>query len=237
MSLCPTSPGRRACPSSAPRPLAPAILCALVAILSLSSGCSAPKEAPAEAPGQASAPEAQPRLSAAQIERGDLIYRYRDGEGQWQQALSIEEIPTEAREPVMVIDLGRSPKERAAERFVELFDLRAAPSAEGYTGRRVPRADLEQTLAAQHVPARHRPVTMYSTSWCGYCKKARAFLKAEGIPFEDKDVEKMPGASAELAAKAAQAGVRASGVPVFDVGGQILTGFDPQALLRAARGD
>jgi glutaredoxin len=89
--------------------------------------------------------------------------------------------------------------------------------------------------AAARRPA-YVPVTMYSAAWCGYCKKARKFLTDEGIPFEERDVERTPGAAAELAAKAAKAGVQTGGVPVFDVGGKLLQGFDAEALRRAAQG-
>ena len=32
-------------------------------------------------------------------------------------------------------------------------------------------------------------VVMYSTSWCGYCKKARRYFKQQKIPFEEYDVD------------------------------------------------
>ena len=31
---------------------------------------------------------------------------------------------------------------------------------------------------------------MYSTSWCGYCKKARKYFQANNIPFVEYDIEK-----------------------------------------------
>ena len=40
----------------------------------------------------------------------------------------------------------------------------------------------------------------------------------------------------ELATKARAAGVSANGVPVFDVGGKVFSGFQPEVLLAAIRG-
>ena len=63
-------------------------------------------------------------------------------------------------------------------------------------------------------------VKMYTTAWCGYCKKARAHLNAKGIPYEDLDVEKSSQARQEFAA------LKGRGVPVILVGNQRMDGFD-----------
>jgi mycoredoxin len=33
------------------------------------------------------------------------------------------------------------------------------------------------------------PITMYTTSWCGYCFRLKTALKAEGIPYAEVDIE------------------------------------------------
>lgn len=73
-------------------------------------------------------------------------------------------------------------------------------------------------------------VILYMTTWCGYCRKARAFLNARKVFFTEKDIEKDPEASKELAQKAARAGVKPQGVPVIDVRGKLVLGFDQNAL-------
>lgn len=40
-------------------------------------------------------------------------------------------------------------------------------------------------------------VTLYSATWCGYCKKARAYLDIHGIPYNDVDIDS-PGGMAAL---------------------------------------
>ncbi|MGH3676780.1 MAG: mycoredoxin Mrx1 [Mycobacterium sp.] len=39
------------------------------------------------------------------------------------------------------------------------------------------------------------PVTMYTTSWCGYCFRLKTVLKAEGIPYTEVDIENDPAAA------------------------------------------
>jgi hypothetical protein len=46
------------------------------------------------------------------------------------------------------------------------------------------------------------------------------------VPYQAKDIEKDPQAAAELKAKAAEGGVRTGSVPIIDVKGELLVGFD-----------
>jgi len=78
-------------------------------------------------------------------------------------------------------------------------------------------------------------ITLYSTSWCGYCKRARAWFQAEGIPFVEKDIEKDPEGAKEYRAKANGY----TGVPLIDVNGTAIRGFDKRqvtALIKRAGG-
>ena len=38
-------------------------------------------------------------------------------------------------------------------------------------------------------------ITMYSTTWCGYCRRLKAQLDREGIRYAEVDIEKKPGAA------------------------------------------
>ena len=38
-------------------------------------------------------------------------------------------------------------------------------------------------------PSANKKVTMYSTSWCGYCKKARKYFDANNIAYVEYDIE------------------------------------------------
>ncbi len=69
-------------------------------------------------------------------------------------------------------------------------------------------------------------VTIYGTSWCGACRAAREFLTERKIPFADKDIERDPDAARELAEKASKMGIPTDRVPIIDVRGRLLLGFD-----------
>ena len=36
-------------------------------------------------------------------------------------------------------------------------------------------------------------VTMFSTEWCGYCKRLKKMLDSEGISYTEVDIESVPG--------------------------------------------
>ena len=38
-------------------------------------------------------------------------------------------------------------------------------------------------------------LTMYSTTWCGYCKRLKVALKAKGIGYTEIDIEDEPDAA------------------------------------------
>lgn len=64
-------------------------------------------------------------------------------------------------------------------------------------------------------------VVMYSTDWCGYCKKAREYFRSQKIAFVEYDIEKDPRAKREHDALGAR------GVPVILVGDKRMNGFSP----------
>jgi glutaredoxin 3 len=41
-------------------------------------------------------------------------------------------------------------------------------------------------------------VTVYTTSWCGPCRRAKDLLRRKGVPFTEVDVEEVPGAREEM---------------------------------------
>jgi glutaredoxin len=60
------------------------------------------------------------------------------------------------------------------------------------------------------------PITIYSTTWCPDCRRAKSFLKERGIEFREIDIEQDPGGE-DIVIKAND-GKRK--VPTFDVGGR-----------------
>jgi glutaredoxin 3 len=64
-------------------------------------------------------------------------------------------------------------------------------------------------------------VKVYSTPTCPWCKKAKAYLTEKGIGFESIDVSSDEKAQKEMIDKSGQ-----MGVPVLDIGGKIIIGFN-----------
>jgi hypothetical protein len=55
-------------------------------------------------------------------------------------------------------------------------------------------------------------------------------MASHKIPFADKDIEHDPGAARELADKAAKMGVPTDRIPIIDVRGRLLLGFDRERI-------
>lgn len=70
-------------------------------------------------------------------------------------------------------------------------------------------------------------VTLYSTSWCGWCRKSRELMRSLGIAFVERDVEHDAQAAADKARLAP-----GSGVPVMVRGREIQAGFN-EATIRS----
>jgi glutaredoxin len=70
-------------------------------------------------------------------------------------------------------------------------------------------------------------VIIYGAEWCGACHDAAKYLRKKGIAYIEKDVEKDPDAAREMQAKLAKNGLRAGSIPVIDVRGHVMVGFNP----------
>ena len=66
-----------------------------------------------------------------------------------------------------------------------------------------------------------KTVKVYSTPTCPYCIRTKQFLKENNIEFEDIDVSANQQTAQEMVDKSGQ-----MGVPVLDIDGEIITGFD-----------
>lgn len=64
-------------------------------------------------------------------------------------------------------------------------------------------------------------VTIYSATWCGFCHATKDYLDKLGVKYEDKDVDSNPAFAQEATDKSGQ-----RGIPVLDIDGTIIVGFD-----------
>ena len=86
---------------------------------------------------------------------------------------------------------------------------------------------MKEGVQKKHTAKR---VTLYTTPTCTYCHMVKQFLKEHKVEYEEIDVTKEKKFVDELLKKSGQLGV-----PVIDVGGQIIVGFERQALKQALK--
>ncbi|MDX1296846.1 MAG: glutaredoxin domain-containing protein [Pseudomonas sp.] len=70
-------------------------------------------------------------------------------------------------------------------------------------------------------------VVLYATQWCGYCAKTREQLVNDGVGYREVDIEKNAAGHATFKALGGR------GVPLIDINGTLIHGYNPQAM-RAA---
>ncbi|MEK7084495.1 MAG: glutaredoxin domain-containing protein [Patescibacteria group bacterium] len=71
-------------------------------------------------------------------------------------------------------------------------------------------------------------IFIYSTPTCPYCKQAKEYLAEKKIPFQEINVADDLGKQREMIEKSGQLGV-----PVIDINGTIIIGFDKAKIDRA----
>jgi len=124
------------------------------------------------------------------------------------------------------------------DRFDAMVDRAAPPPAEE-TAADQPVADQapgpqqpSDQPATAAAPAGQADVILYSASWCGACRATRQYLQRNRIAFVEKDIEKDREAYAEMQRKARAQGVRTGALPMMDIKGQMVSGFDPGTVQR-----
>lgn len=219
-------------PSS--RPLACLLLLALA--LPVVSACKR---------SQPTADETQVALPRVDDARTDLLFSWVDEKGEVHVEASAKGVPANGRGLVRVVD----PAVLAPSGKIFLVDLSGARPDGTYAVRLAPRDELESVIEARRrangtaltagsaAPKRQvdeaPAVIVYGASWCNPCHQVEAHLKQKGIPFVHKDIEADATADREMRTKLARAGKSGGSIPVIDVRGQILIGYDPGSLDRA----
>lgn len=64
-------------------------------------------------------------------------------------------------------------------------------------------------------------VTIYSAEWCAFCHAAKEYFDKLGVKYTEKDIESDPALAQEAVEKSGQ-----MGIPVIDIKGTIIIGFD-----------
>lgn len=72
-----------------------------------------------------------------------------------------------------------------------------------------------------------KKVIIYTTPSCMWCQKAKEYFKAQGVSFEEVDVSRNREKAQEMIRKSGQ-----MGVPVIDIEGDVVIGFDQPSIDR-----
>ena len=64
-------------------------------------------------------------------------------------------------------------------------------------------------------------ITVYSADWCAFCHAAKDYLDKLGVKYTEKNIEEKREYAEEAMKKSGQ-----TGIPVLDVDGKIIIGFD-----------
>ena len=142
-------------------------------------------------------------------------------------------MPAPSRERVRVDSLEVTPEQKLDSAFVYVADLRAAQNDGAYRVEKWSRDAFEAAVspvAPEQALAAATPVILYGASWCGACKQAANFMTKRGVSFVEKDIEKEADARNEMLQKAQAQGVSTNGIPVLDVHGTLMAGFDEERL-------
>ena len=216
------------------------------------ASCAAEKQAP---PKKAPVPDAGSLSPDAG--KPPVVYSYVDDFGKIRMVASLQDVPQAYRDQVVITDTSSSRKERLAADRILVVDLRKERDGQplnysvidldslkrrsgrhedvrdaGDLGRHLvgKLADRVNRSLGLTRPAGTARVILYTAPWCGFCKKAARHLQARGVKFEEKDIEKDRSAAVELSRKLRQAGIPGSGVPVLDIGGTMVVGFNKQRI-------
>ena len=73
-------------------------------------------------------------------------------------------------------------------------------------------------------------VTIYTTPTCGYCNVAKDWLRKKKVPFTEYNVATNMAKAQEMVQKSGQ-----MGVPVLNVNGKVIVGFNQAAIERALK--
>lgn len=90
--------------------------------------------------------------------------------------------------------------------------------------------DAVEEARAEQTRNQKKRVVMYSTEWCGVCKRARRYFQQHSIPFREYDVEKSERGKQDYAR------LQGRGVPIILVGKRRMNGFSAERFEQMYRG-
>ena len=171
------------------------------------SGPGADRGAPARS-------DADPRLVSLDDEAATQVYyQYVDDAGKVRFVATLAAVPEAWQGRVGIVEMASPPPLSPGD----ARKLRAAQMARMPSGRGPQASDAPMF-------GQRTEVILYSADWCGACRRAKQYLEAQGVDYDERNVDE-PRWKEEMIAKAGP-----GGIPVFDIEGQILRGFSAKRL-------
>lgn len=198
-----------------------------------------------------------PPAPVVKDESDGLLLTWIDDKGDFHVETRVADVPMMGRDTVRVFDPAKDDGSHGDRVFV--VDLRQARGDGTYPVHPMARTDFDAVALARrekagptlaNVPPPQAPsgaaavdegpaaaraptqgvVVIYGAEWCGACHEAARYLRKKGIAYVEKDVEKDPSAAREMQAKLARSGLHSGSIPVLDVRGKMMVGFNPAEL-------
>lgn len=162
-----------------------------------------------------------PRAAEEAAPEPRQTYRYFDANGTMHFVDALEKVPEPFRASAKPMGGSELPQlTRAAKTKVH------RPTGYGTSIRKIPRGDSSSQAQAPAARARGASeVVLYSTSWCGWCRKTMAWLDERGIDYENRDIEKNDTWRDELIEKTGR-----TSIPMVEIDGEVIQGYDPDRM-------
>jgi len=118
-----------------------------------------------------------------------------------------------------VLYSDQPPADGKVQKTITFTELPATPLPESVIRyRQALRKSMQNRLSSAQKPS-GGSAQLFTAQWCGYCRKARAYLGEKGVGYQEHDIDTPEGRLAF-----AQAG-NATGVPLLSWRGQKVQGF------------
>jgi glutaredoxin len=205
--------------------------------------------------GTSSATDTEAIPFVVKADSDGLLLTWIDDKGDFHVETKVADVPMMGKDAVRVVDPNKDDGTHADHIFVVdlrqarddgTFPVRSMTRADFEAIAVARREKSGPTLASAAPPSPSSPpsaaagatdpgtskpstlstIIIYGAEWCGACHEAASYLKRKGIPFIEKDVEKDPGAAREMQDKLAKNGLHSGSIPVIDVRGKVMVGFN-----------
>jgi glutaredoxin-like YruB-family protein len=154
----------------------------------------------------ADGPEAAPEPGASPPPA--TFYRYTDETGTVRFVTSLEQVPRSLRDGAQQVGSSR---------------VQRAPTLP-------PASRKHKAGAPLALRDTSHEVVVYTAPWCGWCRKTLAYLTQQGVDFENRDIEADDEWREELLEKTG-----GTSIPVVEIDGQLIRGYDPQRMAQLLR--